>query len=453
MPAGLKERVEAILRGDADDGLTARLADATARLAEIANNLPPPGASVRHEGSETLDAVFEVVYVRGDPWVALPARIGESASGRTHDVLRRIDELIGSRLERTVTEIPTFVLYANAAQRARALRALFTNKGQYYHGALALAVCADEAHTAAILARTSIWNRTRVALVRAGHGIQAPTPRANAKPTLRQAVADAVASASPLASITRAAVATQVLVLCAVACFGQRGLRCVLAALVSGMRTQIAPAVAQALGKVAETLLPESVRAMLVPSADVACAAASLTGLLAAAGLVPSLVAVAARAAAECPPATAALPYDAPCRLIAAACDVSALLVQAGDFPAATLPATGDLAEWSRWHAGDAPKPATGDAGEWGRAIGAHLASTERLFQQRDTLRHVLRHVPSLPDAMHPTLARLTVCAIVAASGAWGPWNGTMHSLARGTMLSYLAWDNPALATALQLCE
>ena len=54
---------------------------------------------------------------------------------------------------------------------------------------------------------------------------------------------------------------------------------------------------------------------------------------------------------------------------------------------------------------------------------------------------------------MHPTLARLTVCAIVAASGAWGPGDGTVHSLARGTMLSYLAWDNPALATALHLCE
>jgi hypothetical protein len=56
--------------------------------------------------------------------------------------------------------------------------------------------------------------------------------------------------------------------------------------------------------------------------------------------------------------------------------------------------------------------------------------------------------MPGLPKPMHATLAKLVVCAFVAASGAW-----PNTSLARGTMLSYLAWHNPALAAALHLCE
>ena len=453
--AALTRRVEAILRGDAHDGLTDRLAGATGTLAEVARNLPPPGANVRHEGGAArLDAVFEGVYVRGDPWVALPAaRIARIPGGYPEGVLGRIDSELGSKLASAVTEIPVLLLYVDAERRARALVGLFTHKDQYYHGALALAVCADDASS--VLAGVSVWNRTRVALVRAGHGLPAPTTEGPnpEKPeiSLRKALSDAVASASPLASVTRSAVAAQVLVLCAVACFGQRGLRCVLAALVSGMRAHVPSAVAEALGKVAATFadrfLPHDVRAMLVPSADVACAAASLTGLLAAAGLVPPVVAVAARAATECRPAPGALPYDAPCQLIAAACDASAMLVSSVP-EAATLPASGDLAEWSKWHAGDGPMPATGNAEEWGKAIVAHLARTEAMFIKRDLMKKLLNKMPGLPEPMHATLAKLAVCALVAASGAW-----PNASLARGTMLSYLAWHNPALAAALHLCE
>ena len=452
--AGLTQRVEAILHGDAHDGLTYRLAGATETLAEVARNLPPPGANVRHEGGAArLDAVFEVVYVRGDPWVALPAaRIARIPGGYPEGVLGRIDRELGSRLASAVTEASVLILYVDAERRARALVGLFTNKDQYYHGALALAVCADDASS--VLAGVSVWNRTRVALVRAGHGLPAPEGPKPKKTeiSLRKALSDAVAGASPLASVTRSAVAAQVLVLCAVACFGQRGLRCVLAALVSGMRAHVPSAVAEALGKVAATFadrfLPHDVRAMLVPSADVACAAASLTGLLAAAGLVPPVVAVAARAATECRPAPGALPYDAPCQLIAAACDATAMLVSSVP-EAAKLPASGDLSEWSKWHAGDGPMPATGNAEEWGKAIVAHLARTEAMFIKRDLMRQVLKKMPAdLPKPMHATLAKLVVCALVAASGAW-----PNTSLARGTMLSYLAWHNPALAAALHLCE
>ena len=451
--AGLKQRVEAILLGDAHEGLTARLAGATETLAEVARNLPPQGANVRHEGGAArLDAVFEVVYVRGDPWVALPAaRIARIPGGYPEGVLGRIDRELGSRLASAVTEVSVLLLYVDAERRARALVGLFTNTDQYYHGALALAVCADDASS--VLAGVSVWNRTRVALVRAGHGLPAPEGANPKKPeiSLRKALSDAVASASPLASVTRSAVAAQVLVLCAVACFGQRGLRCVLAALVSGMRAHVPSAVAEALGKVAATFadrfLPHDVRAMLVPSADVACAAASLTGLLAAAGLVPSVVAIAARAATECRPAPGALPYDAPCQLIAAACDATAMLVSSVP-EAPSLPLSGDLTEWSKWHAGDGPMPATGNAEEWGRTIVAHLARTEAMFTKRDLIQQVLNKMPDLPKPMHPTLAKLVVCALVAASGAW-----PNTSLARGTMLSYLAWHNPALAAALHLCE
>ena len=452
--AALAQRVEAILHGDAHDGLTYRLAGATETLAEVARNLPPQGANVRHEGGAArLDAVFEVVYVRGDPWVALPAaRIARIPGGYPEGVLGRIDSALGSRLASAVTEASVLMLYVDAERRARALVGLFTNIDQYYHGALALAVCADDASS--VLAGVSVWNRTRVALVRAGHGLPAPEGPNPKKPeiSLRKALSDAVASASPLASVTRSAVAAQVLVLCAVACFGQRGLRCVLAALVSGMRAHVPSAVAEALGKVAATFadrfLPHDVRAMLVPSADVACAAASLTGLLAAAGLVPPVVAVAARAATECRPAPGALPYDAPCQLIAAACDATAMLVSSVPEPP-TLPVSGDLTEWSKWHEGDGPMPATGNAEEWGKAIVAHLARTEAMFIKRDLMRQVLDKMPAdLPTPMHATLAKLVVCALVAASGAW-----PNTSLARGTMLSYLAWHNPALAAALHLCE
>jgi hypothetical protein len=140
--AGLTQRVEAILLGDAHDGLTYRLAGATETLAEVARNLPPPGANVRHEGGAArLDAVFEVVYVRGDPWVALPAaRIARIPGGYPEGVLGRIDSALGSRLASAVTEASVLILYVDAERRARALVGLFTHKDQYYHGALALAV-------------------------------------------------------------------------------------------------------------------------------------------------------------------------------------------------------------------------------------------------------------------------------------------------------------------------
>ena len=172
---------------------------------------------------------------------------------------------------------------------------------------------------------------------------------------------------------------------------------------------------------------------------------------LAAAGLVPPLAAAAAQAAADCPPAAMhALPYDAPCRLVAMACDfAAAALGMAGlrwtDPPA--LPATGDAAEWLPRGA----PPVVGDAAEWAPTIAAYLDETQRLFDARRALARVLEHFSCeryLPDAMHRVLAKLTVCAIAAASGMWGP----STSLARGTMLAYLAWHNPALASALRLC-
>jgi hypothetical protein len=462
----LRARVETVLRDDARAGLVEKLAASAATLADVARSLPPPGAEVRDARGRAIDApdgaegALARVYVDCGAWfVALPAAVvGRAAprAGRPEEVLARIDAALGSRLGETVPArlLPRF---HDAEQRARALAALFATPEEYFHGALALAVCAEPAHAPAALARVPAWHRTRVALVRAGVGAAravGPARRAAAPGALEQLRLD-VAAASPLASITRAATAAQVLVLCAVACYGgARGLRCVLAGLGAAVHSQAPDAVARALGKASRALaryLPPEVRAMLSPAADVRCAASSLAGLLAAAGLVPPLAAAAAQAAADCPPASAhALPYDAPCRLVAMACDfAAAALGMSGlrltDPP--TLPATGDAAEWLPRGA----PPAVGDAAEWAPAVAAYLDETHRLFEARRALARVLEHFPHerhLPDAAHRVLAALTVCAIAAASGMWGP----STSLARGTMLAYLAWHNPALASALRLC-
>ena len=467
-PPDLGRRVAAILRDDARKGLVDRLAKNAERLAEIANHLPPEGATVHDEhlrplsGVSGLDAVFSYVYVAcGAYWVALPVSI-HRGGGRTEDVLERIDILLGSHLQK-LTEAGCLPRFHKAEARARALSELFSNVDHYFHGTLALAVCADQAHAPAILARVSAWHRTRVAFVRAGMGL-APAPttsvvasREETWSTALDKMKQSIAEASPLASITRTAVAMQVLVLCAVACYGgPSGLRCVLAGLAAAMHAQIPNAVARALGNATKTLaewLPEEVRAMMAPTADVRCAASSMVGLLSAAGLVPALAAVAVQAAADCPPATMQdLPYDAPCRLIAMACDFSAALLrlqsQSHTDPP-RLPA-GNASEWLRWH-DDRTRTPEGSEAEWRSAITVYLDDTERLFVARNTLDMVLRHFPyerHIPGAMHGILARLTVCAISAASGMWGP----STSLARGTMLSYIAWHNPALGSALHLC-
>jgi hypothetical protein len=232
-----------------------------------------------------------------------------------------------------------------------------------------------------------------------------------------------------------------------VACYGgPTGLRCVLAGLAAAAQTQIPNAVARALGNTTRSLaewLPEDVRAMLVPTAGVRCAASSMVGLLSAAGLVPALAAVAVQAAADCPPATMQeLPYDAPCRLIAVACDFSAALLRLESIHTdpPRLP-VGAASGWPRWNNGTGAE----------EAVARYLKDTERTFVARNTLADVLRHFPRetyVPSAMHGILARLTVCAIAATSGMWGP----STSLARGTMLSYIAWHNPALGSALHLC-
>jgi hypothetical protein len=465
--ADLGRRVTAILRDDARIELVDRLAGNAKGLAEIANNLPPDGANVHDEhlrplrGQSGHAAVFSFVYVAcGAYWVALPVSI-HRGSGRPEDVLERIDIRLGSKLQE-LTEPGCIPRFYAAEGRARTLSKLFSNVDHYFHGTLALAVCADQAHAPAILARVSAWHRTRVAFVRAGMGL-APVPSVVAKreetwSTVLDKMKQNIAEASPLASITSTAVAMQVLVLCAVACYGgPSGLRCVLAGLAAAMQAHLPNAVARALGNATKTLaewLPEEVRAMMAPTADVRCAASSMVGLLSASGLVPALAAVSVQAAADCPPATMQeLPYDAPCRLIAMACDFSAALLRLQSHSHTDPPRlpAGNASEWLRWHDDKTRGAPEGDEAEWRNAITSYLNETERLFVARNTLEMVLRHFPYekyIPGAMHDILARLTVCAIAAASGMWGP----STSLARGTMLSYLAWHNPALGSALHLC-
>ena len=492
MSSALGRRVEAILRGDAGSGLVASLVANAEKLAEIANHYPPDGATVHDahlrplsglssssssglsssssssssSGLRSGDSLFSHVYVEcGTYWVALPASIGERRDGPTEAVLERIDAKLGTSLQR-LTERGCLPRFNAAETRAHWLTTLFSTYERQFHGTLALAVCADQAHAPAILARVSAWHRTRVALVRAGMGLAAPVSRVVPREgrtwsTVLDQMKHNVAEASPLASITRTAVAMQVLVLCAVACYGgPSGLRCVLAGLAAAMQSQIPNAVARALGNATKTLaewLPAEIREMLAPTADVRCAASSMVGLLSAAGLVPALAAIAVQAAADCPPATIReLPYDAPCRLIAMACDFSAAALRLESLSHTDPPKlpAGSAPGWLRWNDEGRPEGRPeGDEAEWRSAITKYLADTERIFVARNTLADVLRHFPyetrsAIPDAMHGILATLTVCAIAAASGMWGP----STSLARGTMLSYLAWHNPALGSALHLC-
>lgn len=453
MDPGLGARVEAILRGDAPDRRVRILVANATTLAEIANHVPPDGAAVVDAHLRPLDhdALSHVYVECGPHWVALlAARLGQ---GRAEEVLDRIDGQHGSALATRLTDPRCVPRFHAAERRARALRALLPSADDRLHGALALAVCADQAHAPAILARVSAWHRTRVALVRAGMGRGEARAAPSRDPTWSDVVDRIkrdVAEASPLASITGAAVAMQVLVLCAVACYGgARGLRCVLAGLAAAVHSRVPDAVARALGNATTTLaqwLPAEVRAMLAPTAGARCAASSMVGLLAAAGLVPSLAAAAAQAAADCPPATMQeLPYDAPCRLIAMACDfaAAALRLESLHTDPPKVPA-GSAPEWLAWHRERGP--AVGGGAE---AITAYLDATEARFNAQRALARVLGHFDErVPSAMHGILARLTVCAIAAACGLWGP----STSLASGTMLTYLAWHNAALGSAVHLC-
>ena len=455
MEKGLDARIEAILREDAPKRRVQFLVANAKAVAQIANNVPPEGATVVDAHFRPLDHdAMSHVYVNCGPhWVALlAARLGQ---GRAESVLDRIDKEHGSALATKLTE-PLCVPRFHAAElRASLLRELLPSADDRVHGALrlALAVCADQEHAPAILASVSAWHRTRVALVRAGMGLEkaraAPRRDATWSEVVDRIKRD-VAEASPLASITGAAVGTQVLVLCAVACYGgPKGLRCVLAGLAAAMHSRVPDAVARAIGTATTTLaqwLPAEVRAMLAPTAGVRCAASSMVGLLAAAGLVPTLAAAAAQAAADCPPATMQeLPYDAPCRLIAMACDfaAAALRLESLHTDPPKMPA-GSASEWLAWHREKGP--AVGGGAE---AITSYLDATEKRFNAQRALSRVLGHFDErVPSAMHGILARLTVCAIAAACGLWGP----STSLASGTMLTYLAWHNAALGSAVHLC-
>jgi len=470
-------------------------------MAEVANGIPKQHEPVFALDTRSLgafrisegesEAVFSRVYLlcTKTGWRSIP--VGAFPRVESADVIASLDASMGltglAGLSRKVSYRCVPGIH-RAQARARVLRKLDESPTTRLYALIALAAIADDQNAPALLACLSPWERMRVQIVRSGAMLAAPAAPAKtqrAKSPLEQLRRD-ISAASPLSSILARAAAMQVLVLCAVACYGTEALGCVFAAIVVGSRRSLlyatAAAIPRALVAYAEQTLPPEVRAMLVPTNDVRCAAHGLLSLLAASGLVPSTIGslgiTAAQSALMCRPvpiepaaeqgklgpiesaesteSVGSIGYAAPCRLIAVACQFAATSVQlfrteikSVALPAIDAGAAGPHRDWSRadWIR-NTDRGASANA-EWASAMGVYLENVESALKARLSIETLGAYLPvaGLTTAVHPLLLRLAICALISANGAWGD-----VSLPYGTMLAFLAWYNPVLAEALRLC-
>lgn len=466
-------------------------------MAEVANGIPKQHEPVFALDTRSLgafrisegerEAVFSRVYLlcTKTGWRSIP--VGAFPRVESADVIASLDASMGltglAGLSRKVSYRCVPGIH-RAEARARVLRKLDESPTTRFYALIALAAIADDQHAPALLVCLSPWERMRVQIVRSGAMLAAPAAPAKtqrAKSPLEQLRRD-ISAASPLSSILGRAAAMQVLVLCAVACYGTEALGCVFAAIVVGSRRSLlyatAAAIPRALVAYAEQTVPPEVRAMLVPTNDVRCAAHGLLSLLAASGLVPSTIGTlgitAAQSALVCRPvpieaaaeqgklgsigsieSVGSIGYAAPCRLIAVACQFAATSVQLfrTEIKSVALPAInareGPHRDWSRADWIRNTDRGASENAEWARAMGVYLENVESALKARLSIETLGAYLPvaGLTTAVHPLLLRLAICALISANGAWGD-----VSLPYGTMLAFLAWYNPVLAEALRLC-
>jgi len=449
-------------------------------IAEVANGIPKQHESVfaldkRSSGSQSAfrEAVLSRVYLfcTKTGWRSIP--VGAFPREPSGNVIAMLDTSMGleglARGPRKVQFQCVPGIY-RAEARALVLRKLDESPTTRFYALIALAAIADAEHAPAWLECLSPWERMRVQIVRSGATLTAPpapTTRASPGRGPLEQLRREISEASPLSSILSRAAALQVLVLCAVACYGVEALGCVFAALVVGSKRSLLYATAAAIPRAVIGALPVEVRAMLVPTDDVRCAAHGLLSLLAASGLVPSPIGTlgitAVQSALMCRPAPISgmaqlgsiesIGYAAPCRLIAVACQFAATSLQlfrteikSVTLPAITVGAT--RADGIRRGAAN-----EGIEDEWASAMSVYLENVESALKARLSIETLGKYLPleGITAAVHPLLLRLAICALISATDAWRGVVGDV-SLPYGTMLAFIAWYNPVLAEALRLC-
>ena len=521
----IAERIAAVIGAAADSeaALEFMRDPRTARaIAEVANGTPKQHEPVwaldkRSSGSQGAfrisegesEQAFSRVYLfcTKTGWRSIP--VGAFPRAPSGDVIASLDASMGrtglAGLSRKVSYQCVPGIH-RAEARARVLRKLDESPTTRFYALIALAAIADDEHAPVWLGCLSPWERMRVQIVRSGAVLALPAPktqrgsRANLASPLEQLRRD-ISAASPLSSILSRAAALQVLVLCAVACYGAEALGCVFAALVVGSKRSLLYATAAAIPRALIGSLPVEVRAMLVPKEDVRCAAHGLLSLLAASGLVPSPIGAlgitAVQAALMCRPVPIKLAsaeaaeaakakgpggptesigpagptesiksigpaesiksigYAAPCRLIAVACQFAAtsVLLFRTEIRSVAVPAAAGDPPRPDWSRGDWIRHASRDpnvSAPWASAMGAYLENVESALSARLSIETLGTYLPlsGLTAAVHPLLLRLAICALISASGAW---RGDV-SLPYGTMLAFIAWYNPVLAEALRFC-
>ena len=452
-------------------------------IAEVANGIPRQHESVlaldkRSSGSQGAfrEAVLSRVYLfcTKTGWRSIP--VGAFAREPSGNVIAMLDTSMGleglARGPRKV-QFQCVPGIHRAEARALVLRKLDESPTTRFYALIALAAIADAEHAPAWLECLSPWERMRVQIVRSGATLAAPpAPTTRASPgrsPLEQLRRD-ISEASPLSSILSRAAALQVLVLCAVACYGVEALGCVFAALVVGSKRSLLYATAAAIPRAVIGALPVEVRAMLVPTDDVRCAAHGLLSLLAASGLVPSPIGTlgitAVQSALMCRPvpirdrvqlgSIESIGYAAPCRLIAVACQFAATSLQLfhTEIKSVALPAiTGGATRADGIRRGAANLGMGGIEDEWARAMSVYLENVESALKARLSIETLGKYLPleGITAAVHPLLLRLAICALISATDAWRGVVGDV-SLPYGTMLAFIAWYNPVLAEALRLC-
>jgi hypothetical protein len=423
-----------------------------ATLERIANSAPPVGAHVTTLGARERGAPFEcgaifthVFVAHEGEHYALPVAPFPETHGTVVELLRTLE----SRGLRLYAHAAVVRALSAAATCAPVVRAIGATEKRFF-ATLALALVADDAHAAQMLACVaSPWQRTRVALLRAG----AHVPRARPAPAKAESagICAEIGAASPIARIMQGATALQIVALCVVGVAGTDALACVFAAMAVGAAHTIMPATATALARGARAAvahLPASVRAILVPdNAAIGQTVHGVAMLLAGLGVVPGFVAHVA----------AGLVPEARSEYAASASILGAAVHLAREYSArdalkeqlVRVTETAGAAAWIR--AGF-----EGADGTHATAMASYMSAVEATVLAQTAAKVLVAKLRAALDAnaalrvgalVEPVAVKLLVCALVSGSGVWGD-----VPFVEGTLLAYIAWYNPVFAEALRFC-